>query len=201
MVGRHSARGPRIGMPWRWLPNALTVLRLALVVPIACLLWQHSDRLALACFMVAAFSDYADGALARRWGIESRFGAVTDPIADKLTTLAAAGMLTWQGSLPLAYLGAVALRDLVIVGGATAWRLRFGSVEMAPSWISKLNTALNFLLLLWTMGVRADLLPGDAGWNALSVAAIATTLASGADYVWVWGRKALRRSRPEPDAG
>ncbi len=172
------------------MPNSLTVLRLLLVVPIAALLWWHYDRLALACFLVAAVSDFADGILARRWGVESRFGALADPVADKLTMLATAAVLTLQGDLPPAYLGAISLRDVVIVGGAAAWHLRFGAVEMAPTHVSKLNTLVNFVLLLGILGTRAGVLPDGPVWHLLMLTAIATTLVSGAQYVWVWGRRA-----------
>ncbi|MEZ5653545.1 MAG: CDP-alcohol phosphatidyltransferase family protein [Burkholderiaceae bacterium] len=179
---------------WPLLPNLLTILRLALVLPIALLLWWGEDGLALLCFVVAAVSDFADGALARRWHVESRFGSVADPIADKLTMLATAGMLTYQGDLPVAYLAVIALRDIVIVGGALAWHLRFGAVEMAPSQISKFNTLLHFLLLLGTMCVRAGLLPEGRGWDVLMIAALAGTFASGLHYVWVWGGQARQQA-------
>jgi len=191
-------RNPTVA-PWlRQLPNALTVLRLALVLPIALLLWRRQDALALALFLIAALSDWADGAMARAWGLQSRFGAVADPIADKLSTLAAAGVLTLQGTLPGWYLLAMLLRDLVIVGGAAAWRLRFGRLEIAPSVLSKLNTTLQFGLLLGALGLRAELLGAGVWWQLLLAAAFATTLASGAHYVWTWGRAARRRAVRAP---
>ncbi|MEZ5660531.1 MAG: CDP-alcohol phosphatidyltransferase family protein [Burkholderiaceae bacterium] len=192
-VGRTVAMdesGARRMPRWWWLPNLLTVLRLALVAPIAALLWFGHDQWALACFVVAALSDFADGAIARRLGVESRFGALADPVADKLTMLATAGMLTLQGSLPLAYLAVIALRDAIIVGGATAWHLRFGSVQMEPTVSSKFNTLIHFVLLLGTMAVRAGLLPPGSAWELLMAVAIMITIASGAQYVWVWGRRA-----------
>ena len=174
----------------RGLPNLITALRLALVLPIAALLWWRADLWALAAFLVAALSDFADGWLARRWRVESRFGAVADPVADKLTMLVTAGVLTVQADLPVLYLAAVALRDLVIVGGATVWHLNFGTVEMAPTRLSKLNTLLHFLLLLGAIAVRAGLLPDLPAWDVLMGVAIAGTIASGVQYVWIWGHRA-----------
>lgn len=73
------------------LPNALTTLRIALAPVTALLLLQPDARsrlIAMGVFLVAAFSDLADGALARRRGEVTDFGKLWDPIADKLLLVA-----------------------------------------------------------------------------------------------------------------
>lgn len=73
------------------LPNALTTLRIALAPVTALLLLQpgaDSRLIAMGVFLVAAFSDLADGALARRRGEITDFGKLWDPIADKLLLVA-----------------------------------------------------------------------------------------------------------------
>lgn len=176
----------------RLLPNALTVLRLLLAPVIAWLLLQRHDALALSLFLFAAVSDLVDGMLARRWQQRSRFGAVVDPLADKVTGVLVVAVLTLQASLPLGFAVAVAVRDLVIVGGALAYRVAFGRVEMAPSAISKLNTALLFVLLLGILCTRAGLAPAGAWLQILQWATLATLVASGLHYVVVWGLRAAR---------
>jgi cardiolipin synthase len=184
----------------RLLPNALTVLRLLLAPVIAWLLWRRHDALALPLFLFAALSDFFDGMLARRWQQRSRFGAVVDPLADKATGVLVVVVLTLQGSLPLWFAAAVVVRDVVILGGALAYHARFGRVEMAPSAISKLNTALLFLLLLGVLCARAGLVPGGWWLQVLLFATLATVVASGVPYVVAWGRKARWARQAGPDA-
>lgn len=79
-------------MNWN-LPNILTVLRL-LAAPGVALMFLYFDRpladwFALALFLGAAVTDWFDGYLARAWKQESRFGAMLDPIADKVMVVTA----------------------------------------------------------------------------------------------------------------
>lgn len=68
-------------------------------------------------------------------------------------------------------------------------------VEMAPSRISKLNTALEFLLLLAVLAVYAGHVP-DGVWRRVLLGATLITIAlSGGHYVLVWGRKAVQSRR------
>jgi cardiolipin synthase len=177
------------------LPNAITLLRFALVPVIALQLLRRNDGTAFLLFIVSALSDLADGVIARRWNLRTRFGAIADPLADKLTMVTVTLLLAWQGALPWWFALAVVLRDALIVGGALAYHWLIGPVEMAPSRISKLNTALEFLLLLSVLAVRAGLLPHGAWLQVLLFAAFATIVLSGVHYVVAWGRKAARARR------
>jgi len=187
------------------LPNALTLLRFVLAPLIAWLLLQRRDELAVALFAISALSDFVDGWIARRWNQRTRFGAVADPLADKLTGLLVVAVLTLQGTLPWWFAAAVVARDVAIVGGALAFHLRFGHVEMAPSRISKANTAALFVLLVGVLAVRAGLLPDGAWLQALLFATLATTAASGVQYVLEWAGRArqagARRRAGRPAGG
>src|ERR1017187_839186 len=103
----------------RWLnfPNSLTVLRLLLVpfIVYAVLTGQH--RLALALFLLAAFTDIADGAAARRWGQATPAGAYLD--------LAAARLVPWW------FVALVLGRDLYILIGASLV-MRFTTARAFP---------------------------------------------------------------------
>jgi len=174
------------------VPNALTLLRFALVPVIAWALLRADYALALVLFALSALSDAADGYLARRWNQRTRFGAVADPLADKLTMLTVAVLLAWLGMLPWWFVAAVVGRDLLIVTGALAYHLRIGRVEMSPSVLSKANTGFEFTLLLGVLAIGAGLLPDGVWRDVLLYATLATIVASGAHYVVVWGRKAVR---------
>ena len=82
---------------WRHLPNALTVMRLFLAAAFFLALNQYRfpdtgslwANLAVVLFILAAITDWADGFLARRWGVESVFGRIMDPFCDKVLVLGA----------------------------------------------------------------------------------------------------------------
>lgn len=177
--------------------NAITLARFGLVPLIAAAVWQREDGWALALVALSALSDYADGQIARRWQMQTRFGAVADPLADKLTQVTVTLLLTVQGSLPWWFTAAVVVRDLTIVGGALAYQRLAGRVEMAPTALSKLNTGLQFAVLNAVLAVRAGLLPAGGppptGWlDALLVLTLASTVASGVQYVHEWSGRARR---------
>lgn len=172
------------------LPNAITLLRFALVPAIALTLLQSAYATAFLLFIVSALSDLADGAIARHWNQRTRFGAVADPLADKLTMVTVTLLLAVQQCLPWWFAIALILRDALIVGGALTYHLLIGRVEMAPSLISKLNTALEFLLLLSVLAIRAGHLPDGPWLQVLLLITLASIAVSAAHYVLVWSQKA-----------
>jgi CDP-diacylglycerol--glycerol-3-phosphate 3-phosphatidyltransferase len=102
-----------------WVPNALTIFRLALIpVFVALLLVSdggHSWAAAIV-FAVAGVTDQIDGWLARRWRVESNFGKIADPLADRLMIDAAVILLWNAGRLPWVAL-AIPARDVALVAG------------------------------------------------------------------------------------
>ena len=106
--------------PLAQLPNALTIARLALI-PIFVALVLGSDHgyswPAAVVFAVAGITDQIDGFLARRWHVESQFGKVADPLADRLMIDAAVIFLWIEGRLPLAALAVILARDILLLGG------------------------------------------------------------------------------------
>jgi CDP-diacylglycerol--glycerol-3-phosphate 3-phosphatidyltransferase len=102
------------------VPNALTILRLALI-PVFVILMLGSDNgyswPAAIVFAVAGATDQVDGWLARRWHVESQFGKIADPLADRLMIDAAVILLWLEDRLPLLALAVVLARDFLLVGG------------------------------------------------------------------------------------
>ncbi|WP_102192923.1 CDP-alcohol phosphatidyltransferase family protein [Microbacterium aurantiacum] len=87
---------------WATLPNAITVLRLLLVVPIIVLLIQNAAPvLTLVLLVLFGVSDWVDGYLARRLGQTSRTGALLDPFADRVGVAFIACGFVIAGHLPL----------------------------------------------------------------------------------------------------
>ena len=183
------------------LPNVITVVRVLLVPVFAYLLFRENFGWALAVFMAAAFSDFADGVIARHYRLVSEFGARLDPIADKFTMLTATVLLAWQGWLPLWLAATIVLRDVVIAGGAIAYRLVVGHVEMEPTWLSKINTALEFTALAGLLAHAAALIDGSDWLQPLFVLVCLTVTLSGTQYVWIWSRKAAAARRAQRGGG
>ncbi len=103
----------------RQLPNALTVLRFAAIPLFVWLLLEERSGpswTAGIVFGLAALTDQLDGYLARRWRVESQFGKVADPLADRLMIDTAVIMLVALDRLPWVAL-VILLRDLLLVGG------------------------------------------------------------------------------------
>jgi CDP-diacylglycerol---glycerol-3-phosphate 3-phosphatidyltransferase len=105
--------------PLAQLPNALTILRLALI-PLFVVLMLADDPAnwpAGMVFAVAGVTDQVDGFLARRWHVESQFGKIADPLADRLMIDAAAIMLWVTDRLPWYAALVILARDLFMVVG------------------------------------------------------------------------------------
>jgi CDP-diacylglycerol--glycerol-3-phosphate 3-phosphatidyltransferase len=137
---------PAVPAPLAQLPNALTVARLLLIPVFVVLLLQgdagHSWA-AATVFAVAGATDQIDGFLARRWHVESAFGTLADPLADRLM-IDAAVLLLWQDErLPWIAL-AIPLRDLValvatpiVLGRGYEFRVNF--LGKAATWLLYLS--------------------------------------------------------------
>ena len=177
------------------LPNLITIARVLLIPVVAFLLLDRDYALAFAVFMAAAIGDWLDGFLARRLNQMSQLGAVLDPIADKMTMMIVAILMSAQGMLPIWLAVVIVFRDAIIVAGAVAYRFVVGHIEMAPTRLSKANTFLEFGVLALVMAQAAGLLDASPWLMPLFIALFASVLVSGAHYVWVWRRKAIEEER------
>jgi CDP-diacylglycerol--glycerol-3-phosphate 3-phosphatidyltransferase len=131
---------------YRQLPNALTVLRFA-VVPVFVVLMVDASGghswVAGILFGVAAVTDQVDGWLARRWRVESEFGKYADPLADRLMIDAAVLLLYLAGRLPWVALVIVFGRDLFLIAGARVVQPR--GYEFSVNFLGKTATWVLYL--------------------------------------------------------
>jgi CDP-diacylglycerol--glycerol-3-phosphate 3-phosphatidyltransferase len=114
---------PAVPAPLAQLPNALTVSRLVLIPVFVVLMVKAGDAHSWPAgivFGVAGVTDQIDGFLARAWHVESRFGKIADPLADRLMIDAAVILLVAYDRLPWAALVVIAARDLLLLAG---WRI------------------------------------------------------------------------------
>lgn len=179
-------------MRLHFLPNLISVLRILLVGPVAwCLLTQRYAE-ALLLFVVAGISDGIDGYLAKRFSWQSRLGSILDPLADKLLLVTTYLVLAWLEVLPMWLMAAVVARDIVVVGGALAFHWLVGRYAMAPSLVSKANTVAQIVLAVAAVASLSVLPVPPWMLDGMIMVVFATTLLSGADYVWTWGSRAYR---------
>ena len=102
------------------IPNALTVVRL-LLIPVFVAVLVPAERghsvAAGVIFGAAGITDRLDGWLARRWRVESRFGKVADPLADRLMIDTAIVLLVVHERLPLVAVALILGRDAALLLG------------------------------------------------------------------------------------
>ena len=179
--------GSHLGQPAKAglfnLANIITFARLCAVPMAFWLVLEHRTGQAFWLFVAAGLSDALDGWLARRYG-GNAIGAMMDPVADKallvtmFITLAAVGVLPdWLAIL-------VVFRDLLIVGGVVVLTFMGNTVAIRPLYVSKVNTVLQIVLVgvtLFQNGFAVEI-PGLSRLLIWVVAA--TTLGTGAAYVW-----------------
>ena len=174
------------------IPNIITVIRLILVGPFLFYLLSDNYEYAFYVFTVAGLSDGLDGLLARRYGWISRFGCVADPLADKLLMMTSFLALTYHGKLPIWLTSLVITRDVVIVAGVSGLYYLFRKVDFTPTPISKLNTALQIILIfLLLFELAYDTLPSQL-ISTIMICMVVTTVVSFVHYVLVWGATAFK---------
>ncbi|MDO5662423.1 MAG: CDP-alcohol phosphatidyltransferase family protein [Brachybacterium sp.] len=108
-------RGRGAPSDWATIPNAVTVLRLLLLVPVCVLLVRGPDTVSVVLLLVWAATDWIDGALARVLNQRSRFGEVLDPIADRIGLVGIVLSLALADLLPWAALVILALADIAVL--------------------------------------------------------------------------------------
>lgn len=179
----NSGRGT--GLNW---PNRLTVLRIVLVPVFITAIVYHKLEVALLIFIVASLTDALDGYLARVLKEKTEFGAIMDPIADKLLLNSAFISFSLVSGLP-DYLNmpvyvpiAIISRDVIILIGAMVIYLLNGKIEARPTILGKATT---FFQMLTIVAVLLRFVHSVWIWNFT----VLMTLASGLDYIRVGMRQ------------
>lgn len=142
-----KSEGVRGGCVQRSLPNLITFLRLCAVPVTLLFIIQDQFFSAFSIFFIAAVTDWADGFLARRWNVVSSFGQLFDPLADKALIVLVTLLLGWKAYLPPWLVGIIVCRDLMLISVGLYifyYKLNF---SLRPSFISKLNTFVQLILL------------------------------------------------------
>ena len=156
---------------------------------------------ALVLFFVAGFSDGVDGFLAKRFDWHTRIGALLDPIADKLLVGGTFITMVFTCLVPVWLAALVIFRDVVIVGGAPAYNWLVRPVEGQPTRISKLNTALQLLFIVFVLSNAGFGWPDKIAITVIGAGVLITLVVSGIDYVVSWSRRARENRQQAEPAG
>jgi cardiolipin synthase (CMP-forming) len=161
--------------PLQQLPNALTIARLALIPVFVVLMLTaeggHSWPAGIV-FGIAGITDQIDGYLARRWRVESDFGRIFDPLADRLMIDAAVILLYVADHMPLAGLIVIIARDLALMLGyktiaPQGYELKVNFLGKAATWL--LYAGIAFLIVTH----RSTDWPYWIFWTGLALSLIA----------------------------
>ncbi len=150
------------------VPNQLTVARFVLglsgAAALALPVLPFRFSIAVTLFVAAAISDYADGIIARRYGLISPFGAFMDSLADKVLVFLFFVALHHFGLYPLGLVLAILARDLLndglrsyLVGqGVVMSANRFSKWKAALQMVSITLGLLTFVFLEWGIALPAN---------------------------------------------
>lgn len=126
---------------FKGLPNKLTVFRVC-VIPVILLLYpldfEYINIFCAFLFAVAAWTDFFDGFIARRFQMESKLGKLLDPIADKLLTTAALVLLVADHTIWAWLVGLLLCRDIAMSGMRLVAQEQ--GLEIPVSWFGKFKT-------------------------------------------------------------
>jgi CDP-diacylglycerol--glycerol-3-phosphate 3-phosphatidyltransferase len=184
-VGATGSSASRVSASWRpWLPNAVTFLRAGLV-PLILVLLAVGDEVsaarwwAFAVFVGAALTDTFDGWVARRIEGVTAFGAMADPLADKLLVVGTLASLALFTEIPWWVVLVIAGREAIV----TALRVlvvRRAGVVVPATMLGKVKTVAQIV------AIAAVILPAAGGLlvDGLLAVAVLLTVGSGVDYLW-----------------
>jgi CDP-diacylglycerol--glycerol-3-phosphate 3-phosphatidyltransferase len=167
-----------VSQPLAQLPNALTIGRLALIPVFVVLMvdaGHNPSWPAGIVFGIAGITDQVDGYLARRWHVESHFGKIADPLADRLMIDAAVILLAYYDRLPWIGLVVIVGRDVLLLVGARYLQPR--GVELDVNIVGKTAT----WILYAAIGFRIVTQPSTQWplylfWAGLALAVLAAAL-------------------------
>ncbi len=134
------------------IPTYLTLLRIALIPLLAgvyYLPWEHAHFVCTLIFMVAGFTDWLDGYLARKMGLETSFGAFLDPVADKLMVVIVLVLIVGSEANPyIALPSAIIVGREITIASLREWMAELGQrAHVKVSQLGKWKTSFQMLAI------------------------------------------------------
>ena len=176
------------------IPNILTIGRI-IIVPFFVLAFYlpgfYGDLTACVLFVIASFTDFLDGMLARMMGEESKLGELLDPIADKIIVATALILLVMSGTIKHYEVIAaiIILTREILISGLREF-LAEGRIKLPVSSLAKLKTVLQMVsIALLLAGETGNKIINFQNYNAQTIGIILLwlsaflTLFTGYDYM------------------
>jgi len=173
-----------------YIPNAICILRIILVIPIIDFLWDKQYENALGLIAIAGISDFLDGFLAKRNNWRSNLGAALDPAADKILLVSVFVTLYFMDLIPFWLMATVLMRDFMILFGLALYYYFIEKPNPNPSFVSKLNTNLQIFFVLFVIAGQIFSSNIDLIIQFTGSLVFLTSILSGMDYWISWSIKA-----------
>ncbi|XP_067004765.2 probable cardiolipin synthase (CMP-forming) [Anabrus simplex] len=181
------------------IPNLLCVSRIAISPYLGYVITQSEFHLALGLFAFAGITDLVDGWIARTYPSQAtKIGSFLDPMADKVLVAILFLTLTYMDFIPVPLTGMIIIRDLLLVGAgfyiryqslpapktlARYFDVTHATAQLAPTFISKVNTAIQLTLIATTLAAPVFDYVDHPLLHALWYVTAGTTIASAWSYV------------------
>ncbi|GIW97549.1 MAG: hypothetical protein KatS3mg111_0882 [Pirellulaceae bacterium] len=168
------------------IPNALSLIRLALAAGVGLCIEFGAFLAALLLFIIAAGTDFLDGWWARRFNQVTRLGRILDPFVDKvIITAALVALVAWPGSRIDAWMVTVILaREFLVTSIRSMIEGRGG--DFSARWLGKWKMAVQCAAIIASIMLLSQRFSWSwlpATTRVLAWTAVLITVASGIDYV------------------
>ena len=169
-----------------FIPNFLTIVRIALVYPILNNIYLGNFEISIIYFVVASITDGLDGFIARKMNWQTELGTLLDPVADKILLSGSIFILWLNQYIPFYIFVIFFSRDVAILLGAAIRMTIIESDTPTPNFLGKLTTTLQIIYI--AIIFLKEIIDIDFGLLPLDVFIILVTILSLVVYTYNWVR-------------
>ena len=169
-----------------FIPNLLTIVRIALVYPILNNIYLGNFEISIIYFVVASVTDGLDGFIARKMNWQTELGTLLDPVADKILLSGSIFILWLNQYIPFYIFVIFFSRDVAILLGAAIRMTIIESDTPTPNFLGKLTTTLQIIYI--AIIFLKEIIDIDFGLLPLDVFIILVTILSLVVYTYNWVR-------------
>lgn len=177
-----------------FVPNLISLSRIILTAVFAFYILHKEIDIAFVAFVIAAITDFLDGRIARFLKVESVFGSILDPLADKCFMITSYFVLGWLEVIPPILSAIVIFRDIAILLVVCLCKFLSIHLEFKPLFSSKLNTTIQLIYVIiilacWSFSVDV---PSIILYGCALVVGV-STIFSAVEYVrnYYWIKNAI----------
>ena len=169
-----------------FIPNLLTIVRIALVYPILNNIYLENFEISIIYFVVASITDGLDGFIARKMNWQTELGTLLDPVADKILLSGSIFILWLNQYIPFYIFVIFFSRDVAILLGAAIRMTVIESDTPTPNFLGKLTTTLQIIYI--AIIFLKEIIELNLGLFPLDILIILVTILSLAVYAYNWVR-------------